>query len=186
MNKLLICLSVIICLLSCKNKKLDSTKAYFSVVDYLGVEIKKMDTLPLQFKKITPVDSASSDTTTITKEEFHQYAKEFFNITDIASTSKMDDYSETNDFDDILNNVLLIYTAKNLEDEVRSETIMMQPDEQGNTHVKTILINTARSDKSSTVEKNMTWHIDKRFQIVTKTSKPNQPEKINRVVISWE
>jgi len=186
MNKLLICILLTACLLSCKNKKLDSTKAYFSVVDYLKAEVKKMDTLPLHFTKITMIDSTASDSTTLSKEEFHQYAKEFFNIPDIASTSKMDDYTETNDFDEILNNVLLIYTAKKPDDEVRNETIMMQPDDQGNTHVKTLLVNTMESTKDSSVEKNMTWHIDKRLQIVTKTNKPNQPEKINTVVISWE
>jgi len=185
MNKLLSCLLITACFLSCKSKKLDSTKAYFSVVDYLKAEAKKMDSLPLRFTKITMVDS-TSDTTEITKDEFRQQAKNFLTIPDIASPSKMDDYTESNDFDEILNNVLLIYTAKKSEDEVRRETIMMQPDDQGNTHVKTILINTIQPDKDSTVEKNMTWHIDQRFQIVTKKNKPNQTEKINTVVISWE
>ena len=174
-----------VCFFSCKNKKLDSTKAYFSVVDYLNTEVKKMDTLPLHFTKITTVDS-TSDTVAITKKEFHQYAEEFLNLPNIASTDKMDDYTETNDFDEILNNVLLIYSAKKTDDEVRSETIMMQPDDEGNTHVKTILATTVDNGKDSTIEKNLAWHIDKRFQIVTKTSKPNQPEKINAVVISWE
>jgi hypothetical protein len=98
----------------------------------------------------------------------------------------MDDYTEVNDFDEILNNVLLIYTAKNSEDEVRSETIMMEPDEEGNTHVKTILATTVNSKKDSTVEKNLTWHVNKRFQIVSKQSKPNQPEKISTVMVNWD
>jgi hypothetical protein len=185
MNKFLISSLLTICFLSCKSKKLDSTKAYFSVVDYLKAEVKKMDTLPLNYIKITKVDS-TADTSKISKEEFHNYAKQFLDIPDIASTKKMDDYTETNDFDDVLNNVLLMYTAKKQEDEVRSETIMMQPDEEGNTHVKTILVNSIQPDRDSTVEKNMTWHIDKRFQIVTKINKPNTLEKINTVVISWE
>jgi hypothetical protein len=171
--------------ISCKNKKIDSTKAYFSVIDYLKGEVKRMDTLPLHFTKITGVDS-TFDTVTISKKEFHQFTEEFLDITDISSKSKADDYTEVNDFDEILNNVLLIYTAKNPEDEVRNETIMMQPDDQGNTYVKTILANTITTDKDSAVEKNMTWHIDRRFQIVTKVNKPNQPEKIKTVIITWE
>lgn len=144
-----------------------------------------MDTLPLHFIKITATDS-TSDTTSTTKDQFRVSAKEFLDIPDIASANRMDDYAEANDFDEILNNVLLMYTAKNQEDEVRNETIMMEPDDQGNTHVKTILINTIHSGKDSTIEKNMTWHIDKRLQIVTKISKPGQPESINILVISWE
>jgi len=185
MNKFLIGFLFIGYLFSCNNKKLDSTKAYFSVVDYLKAEVKKMDTIPLKFKKITNATS-SSDTTMITKEVFQQYAKEFLNIPDIAAAEKMDDYSEVNDFDEILNNVLLIYTAKKQDDVVRNETIMMQPDDMGNTHVKTILVSTLQTDTDPTVEKNMTWHIDKRFQIVTKTTNQGQPEKISTVIISWE
>lgn len=185
MNKIFVCLILVTSIISCKNKKLDSTKAYFSVIDYLKGEVKKMDTLPLHFTKITTVDS-TSDTVEITKKEFHQYADVFLKLPDISSKSKMDDYTEVNDFDEILNNVLLIYTAKNPEDEIRSETIMMEPNEDGTTHVKTILATAVSSEKDSTTEKNLTWHIDKRLQIVTKVSKPNQPEKINTVMVNWE
>lgn len=185
MNKLLIGLLIAFAFISCKDKRLDSTKAYFSVVDYLKAEVKKMDTLPLRFRKITTIDNRA-DTSEITKEEFHSYAKEFLNLPDIASIEKMDDYNEANDFDEILNNVLLIYTAKEAEDEVRNETVMMQPDEQGNTHVKTIIVTTVKSDDKESIAKNMTWHIDKRFQIVTKTSQQGQPEKITTTVVNWE
>jgi len=185
MNKLVIALLIISCLWSCKNKKLDSTKAYFSVVDYLKAEVKKMDTLPLHFTKITTGDN-TYDSSIITKKEFHSYAKEFLELPDIASPDKMDDYSEANDFDEVLNNVLLMYTAKKEDEPVRSQTIMMQPDDMGNTHVKTILVSGVQSSKDSTVTKNMTWHIDKRFQIVTKTNKSGQSEKISTIMISWE
>lgn len=185
MKKLLIELLAVCFLISCQNKKPDSTKAYFSVIDYLNTETKKLDSLPVHFKKIVGSPDRS-DTTSITKEEFKKYAKEFLEIPDIASPNKMDDYTETSDFDEILNNVLLIYTPKNAEDEVRNETIMMEPDEQGNTHVKTIIVTTIKTTSVSTVEKNMTWHIDKRFQVVTKTSQSAQPEKITTTIITWE
>jgi hypothetical protein len=185
MNKIIIVFLITCFFISCKNKKLDSTKAYFSVIDYLKAEVKKTDSLPVHFKKIT-IASGRSDTGLITKDEFHNYANEFLNLPDIASAKRMDDYAETSDFDEILNNVLLIYTAKEPEDEVRNETIMMDPDEQGNTHVKTIIITAVKNDEKESIEKNMTWHIDKRFQIVTKTNQQGQPEKINTTVVSWE
>lgn len=184
MNKLVFSL-LILGLISCKNKKYDSTKAYFSVTDFLGSQVKHMDSLPLSFTKIVAVDS-TSDSTKISKEEFHKYAKEFLDIPDISSSNHMDDYKETNDFDETLNNVLLIYTPKSQDQQVQNETIMMEPDDLGNTHVKTILLHTIENEKDSSIEKNMTWHIDKRFQIVTKINKANQPEKISTVVVQWE
>ena len=185
MNKVLIYLLLLGCFTSCKTKKLDSTKAYFSVVDYLKAEVKKMDSIPLHLIKITSIDS-TSDTTMTTKEEFNKYAEEFINIPDIASPGKMDDYTEANDFDEIMNNVLLMYTAKKEDAVVRSETIMMQPDDVGNTQVKTILITTVKTENDAAVEKSMTWHLNKRFQIVTKMNKSGQPEKITTIIISWE
>lgn len=184
MNKLVFTL-LLIGLISCKNKKYDSTKAYFSVTDYLGSQVKHMDSLQFHYTKIVSVDS-TSDSSKISKEEFDRYAKEFLSIPDISSSKRMDDYKETNDFDETLNNVLLIYTPKSDDQEVQNETIMMEPDDMGNTHVKTILVHTIQNEKDSSIEKNMTWHIDKRFQIVTKINKPNQPEKITTVVVRWE
>lgn len=185
MNKMIVIFLISAFLFSCKNKELDSTKAYFSVVDYLKSEVKKMDSMPLQFTKITS-EQNRNDTSVITKKEFHKYVDEFLSLPDIASPDKMDDYSEANDFDEVLNNVLLMYTAKQEDDIVKNQTIMMQPDDMGNTHVKTILVTTQQSDKDSTVIKNMTWHIDKRFQIVTKTNTPGKTEKITTTVISWQ
>lgn len=185
MNKLLICFFVLGAFIGCRNKKLDSTKAYFSVVDFLKAEVKKMDSLPLRFTKTATVDGSSA-TNEITREEFHKYAREFLDIPDIASPDNMDDYSEINDFDESLNNVLLMYISKKGTGSVKRETIMMEPDELGNTHVKTILIRTVDTEKEVTVTREMTWHIDKRLQIVTKNNEPNQPEKISTVAINWE
>lgn len=174
-----------IALFSCKNKRPDSTKAYVSAVEFVGGEIKKADSLQLQFTKIEATDGRS-DTTAITKDEFKKLAKEFTSLPDISSTSRMEDYKEINDFDESLGNVLLIYTPLKENDEIRNETFMMKPDEQGYTHIRTILITTMKSTKDSTVEKNLTWHVDKRFQVVTKVSKPNGPEKISTVAVQWE
>ena len=182
----MLCFLLISGLISCNSRKnQDSTKAFFSVVDYLKAQVKQMDTLPLRFTRITN-ENGVSDTAEITKHEFRKHAQHFLTLPDIASQKKMDNYSETNDFDEILNNVWLMYNAKNEEDEVRSETIMMQPDESGNTHVKTILVNTMRDENESYTEKNMTWHVGKRFQIVTKTNKPGQAEKINTLIVAWQ
>lgn len=186
MKKWLICPLLVSFIFGCKTKtKEDSTTAYFSVVAYLSQEVKQMDSLPLHFTKIVSVDS-TGDTTRITKEEFRNYAKEFLTLPDISSDDNKKNYTEMNDFDEALNTVLLMYTAKREDAEVRRETVMMEPAENSNARVKTILVNTFKPEGDSTVEKNMTWHIGRRFQIVTKTNKPNHQEKINTVMIQWE
>lgn len=186
MKKTIVYLIFFLFLFSCKNKKPDSTKAYFSVVDFINSQIKQIDSLPLHFTKMVIIDGAKTDTIQTTKEEFKFLSKEFTSIPDISSQSNMDDYKETSDYDETLGNVLLIYAPKKENEEVQNETIIMQPDEQGNTHVKTIFIKTIQSEKDATIEKNLTWHINNHFQIVTKTDKSNQPEKVNTTIIKWE
>lgn len=186
MKKTIVYLIFFLCLFSCKNKKTDSTKAYFSAVDFINGQIKQIDSLPKRFTKIVVIDSSRTDTIQSSIEEFKTLAKEFTSVPDIASQNNMDDYIETSNYDETLGNLLLIYSPKKENAEVQNETIIMQPDEQGNTHIKTILMKTIHAEKDATIEKNLTWHIDNRFQIVTKTDKQNQPEKVNITIMKWE
>jgi hypothetical protein len=185
MKKWIVGILMIGLIISCRNKKQDSTTAYFDVVDYIGAQIKQMDTLSLPFIKITIADS-TSDTSRISKEEFHRYANEFLSIPNIASSSKRDDYKETSSFDEILGKVLLIYTPEKNGEVVQNETIMSQPQENADAIVETILIRTTTQEGDLSIEKNLTWHIGKRFQIVTKQTGPKLPEKINTVIVTWE
>jgi hypothetical protein len=82
---------------------------------------------------------------------------------------------------------LFTYTAIDPEVEVRRETIMLEPNPTGgDSKVKALLINSIRSDKDSTIEKDMIWHMDSRFQVVSKIRTPKQPEKIRILQVRWE
>jgi len=185
MNRLFLCLMVGICLYACKGKKKEKTGAYFSVVSYLQGQAKQIDTSLYHFVKIETIDS-TTDTTSISKEDFRNYAKDFLTIPDISSEEKKDNYKEDNSYDDLLNNILLTYTTNDPDEEVRRETIMLEPDDLGNSKIKTIIINRIQTGKDSTIEKDLTWHVAKRFQVVTKIQKGNQPEKIKILVVKWE
>jgi hypothetical protein len=98
----------------------------------------------------------------------------------------MDDYEETKMFDDVLNNVILTYTTTKPDNEVRREDVMLEPtNASGNSEVKNIIINTLQSNGDSTIEKNMVWYVNKRFTVVTKIQKANQPEKIKKLELIW-
>src|SRR5215208_6364780 len=128
MNRLILCLILVISFNACKGKKKEKTNAYFSVVSYLQGQAKQIDTSLYHFVKIETIDS-TTDTTSISKEDFRNYAKDFLTIPDISSEEKKDNYKEDNSYDDLLNNILLTYTTNDPDEEVRRETIMLEPDD---------------------------------------------------------
>jgi|SRR4051812_46574455 hypothetical protein len=188
MNKTIFLCSFAALLVACHGKSDKSANgqgAYVSVVSYLNAQARQIDTSLYRITVIQTEDSLS-DTTIIARENFRDYAKDFLKLPDIASNSLKDHYTEAVNYDPVLNSQLITYTAKEPEDEVRRETIMMETDENVNSSIKTIIINKIETSKDSTVEKDMTWHVGSRFQVVTKTRKTDQPEIIRMLLVKWE
>ena len=184
MNRLT-ALLILVLIIGCREKKRDSSKAYFSVVEFLHGEIARMDTSHYTITKIETSNDIS-DTTVIPKKDFRKYANDFLTLPDISSDEKHEFYDESNTYDEDLKSVLLTYIPKNDQEQIRRETLILQPNEVGNSDVKTILVNRFMPGKDSTVEKELTWHVGRRFQVVTKTSRGNEPEKISTLVIAWQ
>ena len=187
MNKLLSGLVFILCLSACKSKQKKDTQdgQYFPVLSFLKGQVKDIDTSLYRIIKVETIDS-NSTTTYIKREDFNQYAKDFLGIPDISSDKWKDDYEETKMFDDALNNVILTYTTTEQDNEVRREDVMLEPtNASGNSEVKNIIINTLQSGGDSTIEKNMVWYVNKRFIVVTKIQKANQPERIKKLEVIW-
>jgi hypothetical protein len=177
---------ILVLLAACKHKKKteDENGSFFSVVSYLRSQVKQIDTSLYRLIRIETVNNIS-DTLFIRREDFRSYAKDFLSIPDISSGDKKDDYQESNLYDDMLKSAVLNYTAKNPDDEIRRETVMLDQDPSGNSLVNTIIIDQLKTTKDSSVEKNMLWQVNKRFQVVTKSQLPGQPEKIRKLEVVW-
>ena len=86
----------------------------------------------------------------------------------------------------MLKSVIYTYTTRDPDEEVRRETLMLYPDESGTATLRTIIVDRLKSQGDVTIEKNMTWHIDRRFQVITKTAKETEPEKVSVLIVKWE
>lgn len=186
MNKILTGLICVLCLAACKNNQQDNSDSqFFPVLSFLKSQAKHIDTSLYRIVKVETIDS-SSTTSYIKREEFKDYAKDFLEMPDISSGKWKDDYEETKMFDDAINNVILTYTTKEEDNEVRREDVLLEPiNTSGNSEVKTVIVNKIKSAGDSTVEKNMIWYVNKRFTIITKVQKNNQPEKIKKLEVIW-
>ena len=82
--------------------------------------------------------------------------------------------------------MILTYTTTEPDNEIQREDIMLEPaGADGNSEVKTVIINKITNKGDSTVQKNMIWYVNKRFTIITKVDKKDQPQKIRKMEIIW-
>jgi hypothetical protein len=176
--------------LTCKTKKdnaaANGENSFFPAVSYIRGQAADIDTSLYRIIKIESTDSLV-DTVFLKREEFRKYAKDFLELPDISSEKYRDDYQESKIYDDDLKSIILTYSTKERENEVQREDIMIepQPDEKGNSKVKTIIIDKWSTKGDSTVHKNMVWETDKRFLIITKVQLNNHPEKIRKMEVVW-
>jgi hypothetical protein len=187
MNKWIILMALIAGSVSCKHKQKGKKieGQIVSVVSYLKSQVKVVDTSSHAILKIDKIDSVA-DTTVISKAEFAKYAQAFLTIPDISTEDRKENYEEAIDYDELMNKVFMTYTATDQKEEIRRQTVISEPNEYGESKIKTVLINKIQENKDSTVEQDMTWHTDRRFQIVTKTEIRNKPEKIRILIVQWE
>ena len=174
-------------MIGCKSKTKDKNKdvEFFPVVSFLKGQANHIDTSLYRIVKVETIDTISN-TTYVKREDFKQYAKDFLELPDISSDKWKEDYEETKIFDDVLNSVILTYTTTEPDNEIQREDIMLEPaGADGNSEVKTVIINKITNKGDSTVQKNMIWYVNKRFTIITKVDKKDQPQKIRKMEIIW-
>ena len=187
MNKWIIVFVLLAGSAACRHKQKENKieGQIVSVVSYLKGQVKAIDSISNPILRIDQVDNVS-DTTTISRTEFVKQAQAFLNLPDISADDRKEDYEETVDYDEEMNKVFMTYTATDSDEEIQRQTVISEPNQYGESKIKTVIINRVQANKDSTVEQNMTWHTDRRFQIVTKTKKPNEAEKIKILIIQWE
>lgn len=176
---------LLVFLVSCGEKKEDSSTAYFSVPDFVRSQIKGIDSTAHRFTRIESRGEAY-DTAEIDKKQFHQYAEEFLRIPDIASPSLKKKYKEENSYDETLKNVLLTYSPTEPDAEVQRQVVMLVPDELGNTQVSTLQVDWIENEGKEAATRYLIWHVGHRFQVVTKSTAANGQESVHTLIVKWE
>ena len=171
-------------LVCCKGKKEEPTEkaGSFPVLSFIQSQVAHVDTSLYSIIKVVTVDS-TSDTTYIKREEFRREAKDFLNLPDIATTDAMEDYTEEKTFDPLLNQAVLVYTAKEDDAPVRKEQVYIEPDSGEGDKVKTFIIDQV-VDKA--INKTLVWNVDSHFQIITRSAGPSGQEKSTVTKVIWK
>jgi hypothetical protein len=186
MKRIVLFLYILLIVVSCRQKKSPAAEntAFFPVLSFLKSQAAEVDTSVYPLLKIVTIDS-TSDSSYIKREEFKHYASDFLSLPDIGSKELKNQYTETKLFDETLGRVVLDYTPKNSEAEIRREEVMIIPDAETGDKVQSVIIDRLVNSNDSTVQKRMFWQVAKRFQIVNIVQKNNQPDKVVTTEIVW-
>ena len=187
MKNYLILLSAILLMPSaCKQKKKDDKEKFFPVLSFIQSQVVNVDTSLYSIKKIVYIDSLQSDTVYIKREDFHNLAKDFLDIPDIADKKYSTRFIEERSFDETLNRVILsykpIYPDK---EELQKQEVLITPDVATEDKVTSIIIEKVIIDRNGFLQKNMLWQVDQSFLVTTTRQMPGQPETITTLKVTW-
>lgn len=168
-----------------ENDSTSNEKAtFFPVLSYLKSRVAHIDTSLYTLIKIVKEDNRT-DTAYIKREEFKKHAQDFITLPDITSKNLRKGYTEAKFFDQDLQKVVLNYTPNDLKAEIRRQDVIVQPNTQTGDMVETIFIDRLLEGKDSTIQKKMTWEVNKRFRIITIIQKRGQKDKIKITDLIW-
>jgi HD superfamily phosphohydrolase len=176
-----------IILISCNNKtaeKEEENTEFFPVISFLKSQTAHVDTSLYNIIKIVTANNVS-DTVYLKREQFRDNAKEFLTLPDLSGKNLKKKYTETEMYDEELKAVILNYSPKKGEGEIRRQEVLITPNEHTGDEVKSIFIDRLLDSKDSTVQKRMTWNVNKDFQIITIISKPDGSERVETLKVIW-
>lgn len=178
----------LITLISCNNKSAEKEEEenteFFPVISFLKSQTANVDTSLYNIIKIVTAHNAS-DTVHLKREQFRDYAKEFLTLPDLSGKNLKKKYTETKMYDEELKAVILNYSPKKGEGEIRRQEVLITPNELTGDEVKSIFIDRLLDSKDSTVQKRMTWNVNKDFQIITIITKPDGSERVESLKVIW-
>jgi hypothetical protein len=178
---------IIIAFTSCKQKEKTEDKNFISVLSLIKKQVAHVDTSLYPIIKILTTDSLRSDTVYIPREEFAAVAKDFLEIPDLSDKKVAKKYKEEPALHDkLINRVIITYLPIDPDNsEIKKQELLVTPAPGTEDKVTNIIIVKEISNRDSFLKKNMLWHMDKFFQVITTSQKKGEPESTSVLKVSW-
>ena len=176
----------VLTLASCKdsNQVEGDASGFFPVLSYLKSQARHVDTSVYNIVKITKTQGRH-DTAFMRREDFKTAAQDFLSLPDVASDKLKKKYTETKLYDEDLKKVVLSYLPKETGEEVVRQDVIIEPDAGAGDQVQTIYTETVLNHGDSTVQKRMTWNVNKSFQVIRIVSNKNNTETVQTTDVTW-
>ena len=157
---------------------------FFPVLSYLQSQARHVDTSVYNIVKISKAHGRQ-DTTYLRREEFKAAAQDFLSLPDLAGNSLEKKYTETKLYDEDLKKVVLSYLPKEKGEEIIRQDVIKEPDAGTGDQVQTIYTETLENNKDSTIQKRLTWNVNKSFQVIRIVTAKNGTETVQTTDVTW-
>ncbi|MFI5131733.1 MAG: hypothetical protein ACHQFX_17145 [Chitinophagales bacterium] len=172
--------------IACKHKeeKKDEER-FFPVLPIIRSQVAEVDTSLYSIRKITFIDSITSDTVFYRREQFGDLANDFLMLPDISDPKFKGRYKEEKQFDESLNRAIFRYLPVNPDNElIQRQQLLIRPGPPED-KITSIIIDYMITNRDSSVQKNMLWQVDKSFQVTTIRQLAGQKETTNTYKVIW-
>jgi hypothetical protein len=199
MKKILVPISIIICIVAChsgqpetttavSSEKADSVKKnYLPVADYLKSEIAAVDSFPLRIMKYH-IENAGGVTKTdsgiITTAIFDQVARQFL-MPDLDSSLFEKRFEENSFVDRSTNLVSFTYSTKGGGYGLKRVDVLLSPG-AGFDKLSSIYMEAISGNLDTVTISKMTWKAGRNFRVLHIRKPKNGPETTNQTIVVWD
>jgi len=157
---------------------------FFPVPDYIGGQLKIIDSLKLPISKSVTINSKTR-LSVATDNELRELAQDF-RQPDISDPSLKNFYTETSIADESVPSVTFIYTTTNTTLPVQKINVYVKPDPVQNDKVTGIYMEKVFSRNDTVFNQKLYWKTGKNMQIITEKQVKGKSLPVEQVKITWD
>jgi hypothetical protein len=160
------------------------TESFFPVTDFIGGQIKMIDSLQLPLTKTITVNK-NTKMEPVSDQEFRLLARNF-QQPDINDSSIRKFYKESSIADQSIPSVTLTYSATDTSLPVQKINVFIKPDLVKNDKVTGIYIEKLFTSKDTVFSQKLYWKTGKNFQVVTEKRTRSKLLPTEQIKVIWD
>jgi hypothetical protein len=157
---------------------------FFPVPDYIGGQLKIIDSLQLPISKSVTVNN-NTQLSVATDKELRELAQNF-RQPDISDPALKKFYHETSIADQSVPSVTFIYTTTDTTLQVQKINVYVKPDPVQNDKVTGIYIEKTFNRNDTSFTQKLYWKTGKNMQIITEKQVKGKSLPVEQVKITWD
>jgi hypothetical protein len=159
-------------------------ESFFPVADYIGGQIKMIDSMQLPLTKATTVNKKTK-MEPISDQEFRLLARNF-QEPDINDTAIKKFYKESSIADQSVPSVTLVYAASDTALSIQKINVFIKPDPVKNDKVTGIYMEKVFTKNDTVFNQKLYWKTGKNFQVITEKKIGGRPPATEQVKVIWD
>ncbi len=156
---------------------------FFPVPDYIGGQIKMIDSLQLPMSKTVTINSKPT-LSAVTDAEMRNLAQQF-REPDINNPALKPKYTQTSIADQSVPSVTLIFSTADTTLELQKINVYIEPDPVKNDKVTGIYMEKHFVRNDTIINQKLYWKTDKNMQVVTEKRVNAKTLPVEQIKITW-